>query len=263
MSNGRNIASGHFRAAVRSGMPACTPNSRPHRGAGDHLSRLGRVAVAADDDGQALEFGVAPHFNRGLELVQVDVQHPARSSAAELARQALPLVAQGFERFATVGELMVNVVGVEQGQQRVGLRVEVAGGAGRVPAADGHACAAAWPERCSGSADRGWPTRAVRGGCGRTTASRPNASSRSSGGASGPSGGGPNRKASWLAPLVLVEQHHHQAGAAAEPAEQRALAHTGGRGDIVHRHRVGTPLGDEPTGGIQQQRPVAGRVARS
>ena len=34
--------------------------------------------------------------------------------------------------------------------------------------------------------------------------------------------------------LVLVEQHHHQAGPAAEPAEQCALADARGGGDVVH-----------------------------
>ena len=54
--------------------------------------------------------------------------------------------------------------------------------------------------------------------------SRPYASSRSRGGAPGPSGGGPKRKACCWFLLVFVEQHDHQARAAAEPAEQRAFA---------------------------------------
>ena len=102
------------------------------------------IAVAADDDGQAVEFGVAAHFDRGLELVEVDVQDPVgRSRAAELARQALPRVAEGVQRLAAVGELVVHVVGVEQRQQRVGLRVEVAGGARGVQQQPDMACAAA------------------------------------------------------------------------------------------------------------------------
>ena len=47
-------------------------------------------------------------------------------------------------------------------------------------------------------------------------------------------------------PLVLVEQHHHQSGPAAEPAEHRAFADAGGRGDVVHGDRVGAALGDQP-----------------
>ena len=47
------------------------------RRARDDLPRLGRIAVAADDDGQAHEFGIPAHFDRGLELVEVDVQDPA------------------------------------------------------------------------------------------------------------------------------------------------------------------------------------------
>ena len=61
--------------------------------------------------------------------------------------------------------------------------------------------------------------------------------------------------------LVLVEQHDHQAGPAAEPAEQRALAHAGGRGDVVGRDRVGAALGDQPAGGLEEQRAVACSVA--
>ena len=40
------------------------------------LSRLGGIAVAADDDRQPGEFGIAPYFDRSLELVKVDVQDP-------------------------------------------------------------------------------------------------------------------------------------------------------------------------------------------
>ncbi len=52
--------------------------------------------------------------------------------------------------------------------------------------------------------------------------------------------------------LVLVEQHDHQPGAAAEPAEERALADTRGGGDVVGRDSVGTALGDEPAGGLEE-----------
>ena len=62
-------------------------------------------------------------------------------------------------------------------------------------------------------------------------------------------------------PLVLVEQHHHQSGPAAEPPKHRALADAGGGGDVVHADRIGPALGDEPARGVQQQQPVAGRVA--
>ena len=61
--------------------------------------------------------------------------------------------------------------------------------------------------------------------------------------------------------LVLVEQHHHQAGPTAEPTKHRALAYAGGGCDVVHSDRVGTTLGDEPARGIQHQHAVAGRVA--
>jgi hypothetical protein len=44
--------------------------------------------------------------------------------------------------------------------------------------------------------------------------------------------------------LVLVEQHDHQAGAAAEAAEQSALADAGRRRDFVHGDRVWAAHGD-------------------
>ena len=52
-------------------------------------------------------------------------------------------------------------------------------------------------------------------------------------------------------PFILVEQHHHQTGSAAEAAEQRALADAGGRGDVVHGDGVGAALGDQPAGGLK------------
>ena len=118
------------------------------RRAGDDLPRLGGIAVAADDDRQAREFGVPPHFDRSLELVEVDVQDPVDGHVAtELARQALPLVTEGLQCFAAVGELVMHVVGIEQRQQRVGLRVEVARRSRRVEQQPDMACAAAWPGR--------------------------------------------------------------------------------------------------------------------
>ena len=48
------------------------------RGAGDDLARFGRIAVAADDDRQPDQFGVAAQFDRRQKLVEVDVQDPAR-----------------------------------------------------------------------------------------------------------------------------------------------------------------------------------------
>ncbi len=91
--------------------------------------------------------------------------------------------------------------------------------------------------------------------------SRPKASSRSSGGASGSEGRGPEQEGFLAGPLVLVEQHHHQPGPAAEPAEHRALADTRCRCDVVHRDRVRTVLGDQPARGVEQQCPVARGVA--
>jgi hypothetical protein len=61
--------------------------------------------------------------------------------------------------------------------------------------------------------------------------------------------------------LVLVEQHDHQAGPAAEPAEQRALAHACGGRHVVHAHRVRAPFGDEVARGVEQQGTIAGGIA--
>jgi hypothetical protein len=57
--------------------------------------------------------------------------------------------------------------------------------------------------------------------------------------------------------LVLVEQDDHQAGPTAEAPEQGALADPGRGGDIVHRHPVGTAFCDEPPGRVQQEGAIA------
>ena len=74
-------------------------------------------------------------------------------------------------------------------------------------------------------------------------------------------GRGSEQEGFLTGPLVLVEQHHHQPGPAAEPPEHRPLADACGRGDVVHRDRVGAAFGNEPACGIEQQRPIAGGVA--
>jgi hypothetical protein len=57
--------------------------------------------------------------------------------------------------------------------------------------------------------------------------------------------------------LVLVEQHDHQPCAAAEPAEQGALADAGRRRDFVHGDRVWAARGDEPACRVHQQGTIA------
>ena len=52
--------------------------------------------------------------------------------------------------------------------------------------------------------------------------------------------------------LVLVEQNDHQSGAAAEPAEQCALAHTRRHGDVVGGDGVGAAFGDQPARSLEQ-----------
>ena len=71
----------------------------------------------------------------------------------------------------------------------------------------------------------------------------------------------PEQKCLLTGPFVLVEQHHHQAGPAAEPAEQRAFADAGGRGDVIHGDRFGAARRDQASRGLQQQSAIAGRVA--
>ena len=61
----------------------------------------------------------------------------------------------------------------------------------------------------------------------------------------------PEQKRLLTGSFVLVEQHHHQARPAAEPAEQRALADAGGRGDVVHGDGVGAAFGDQAAGGVE------------
>jgi hypothetical protein len=53
----------------------------------------------------------------------------------------------------------------------------------------------------------------------------------------------PEHEGLLLGRLILVEQHDHQARPAAEAAEQSALAHTCGCGDVVGGDGVGAALG--------------------
>ncbi|EUA13920.1 transcriptional regulator, TetR family domain protein [Mycobacterium xenopi 4042] len=73
--------------------------------------------------------------------------------------------------------------------------------------------------------------------------SRPNASRRSSG-ARPAERRRPEQKCLLKVAFVVVEQRHHETGAAAEPAKHRALAHTGGRGDVVRGDRLGAAFAD-------------------
>jgi hypothetical protein len=50
-----------------------TARTRRIRRACHDLSRLGGITVSAHDDREPGEFGIAPYFDRGLELVKVDV----------------------------------------------------------------------------------------------------------------------------------------------------------------------------------------------
>ena len=81
---------------------------------------------------------------------------------------------------------------------------------------------------------------------------RPYASSRSSGGAPGPSGGGPNMNACCWAFSSSSSSTIIRPGPAAEAAEQCALAHACGRGDVVGGDGVGAALGYQATRSVQQ-----------
>lgn len=58
----------------------------------------------------------------------------------------------------------------------------------------------------------------------------------------------------------VIQEGDGEPGLVAEPAEDRSLAHAGGGGHLVHRDRVHAVLGEQPGGGRQHGRAVAGRV---
>ena len=212
--------------------------------------------------GKPCEFGVPAHFDRSLKLVKVDVQDPSRchwlfAQALTVSPQSLrATLSQASPRLvkclAAFGELVVHIVGVEQCEQGGGVRVEVAAGTrvvqqhANVPVVQHHrrvephlrVAVRVRKQREMGVHEfqpvasvgeqslqwrRPWPQR-------------------------------------WRAEehrllldlLVLVEQHDHQPGPAAEPPEQCALADTGGRGDVVRRDGVGAALRDQATRSVQQ-----------
>ena len=81
LSTGRKTASGILRAATRSGMPEpdAVLAGGVRRGGDD--AALGGVAAAPDDHRLAGQLGPAEHLDRGDELVEVDVEHPALAHA--------------------------------------------------------------------------------------------------------------------------------------------------------------------------------------
>ena len=214
------------------------------------------IAVAADDDRQPDEFGVAPQFDRGQELVEVDVQDPSRGahrvpqSLRATLSHASPRL---FKCLAAFGELVVHVVGVEQREQggrparrgrrwcprrpaapECGVWCSVAGALNRICGSRLASDSSAW-----WACDELQPVAAV--GQQSLQRRRTRAQRRRA-----------EQERLLLDLLVLVEQHDHQPGPAAEPAEQRALADAGGRGDVVRGDRVGAALGDQPARGVEQ-----------
>lgn len=57
--------------------------------------------------------------------------------------------------------------------------------------------------------------------------------------------------------LDVVQESQQLAIAVTEPTKQRALAHPGHLRDLVHRHMLGTPLGHQPGGRLQEPGTVA------
>jgi hypothetical protein len=57
--------------------------------------------------------------------------------------------------------------------------------------------------------------------------------------------------------LVLADDRAGEAGAIAEPAEDRALAHARLGGDGLHRHARGAVAVEQPCGGVEHEFPVA------
>jgi len=58
----------------------------------------------------------------------------------------------------------------------------------------------------------------------------------------------------------VIQEGDGKPGLVAEPAEDRPLAHPGGGRHLVHRHRVHAVFAEQPGGGRQHGRAVAGRV---
>src|SRR5215207_9090581 len=194
-------------------------------------------------------------------VIGSSLERSSQSYAAELARHAFPRVAERIERLAALGQLTLHVIGVEQCEQGEGLGIEIAGRA-RIFQQDPNVAvvqhhwlveAHLWiavgirEQRVVG-VDELQPIAAV----GKEPVQRWRARSQW-------------RRAEHEGPLfnllVLVEQHNHQAGPAAEPAEQCALSHAGGRGDVVSGYRVGTALGDERASRVEEQRSVSRCIA--
>ena len=155
-------------------MPACTPNSRA--GYDAHVTTLrGSMGSPLPPTmiGKPASSGLRRTSTAAWNWSRSTCSIHRESRATELARQALPLVAEGLQRLAAVGELVVHVVGVEQRQQ--GGRPARRGRRSCPRVLQQHpdvACAAPSQARCSGSAGRGWPRTAARDGCGRSTAGR-------------------------------------------------------------------------------------------
>ena len=87
------------------------------RRAGHHLAGFGRVAATPDDDRQPDQFGMAPQFHRGQELVEVDVQDPAWLHRPQSLRARLSHASPSACRdMIECHQLVLDVVGLQQGQ---------------------------------------------------------------------------------------------------------------------------------------------------
>lgn len=160
-----------------------------------------------------------------------------------------------------VVELVVHIVGVEQRQQRVGLGVEVAGGVRRgqqhphVAAQDGGRRAVAGPRVAVGRRQQ----RVV--GVGEAQPLPAEGHQPFQRRRVGPSGGGPNRNACWMARSSSSSSTIIRPARLPNRRNKVPFADAGGRGDVVHRDGVGPALGDEAASRVQQECAIAGGVA--
>lgn len=72
------------------------------RRAGDDLPGLVRITVAADDDRQSGELRVPSDLDRGLELIEVDVQNPAGTHRGQVPQTLRAKVSHASPRRLSV-----------------------------------------------------------------------------------------------------------------------------------------------------------------
>ena len=99
------MASGQRLAAVRNGIPEWTPYSRASYDAVATTARSRRVARSADDHRQPGQLRTPQHLDRRDELVEVDVQDPARRwhhSSVPARTDWVAAAMRGLDRWVSV-----------------------------------------------------------------------------------------------------------------------------------------------------------------